>query len=263
MKSSAFVIAAAVIAAALAGCAFAQDGIRIPFSDPSRPGRVVVHTLNGNIVVKAGPPGVVTVETKDTRHHKERSDGLHRIPIQPGIQMEESENTVTVSSNPPGDTDLFVTVPEQNATLKANSISGDITIDGVGGDIEVDATNGKATLTNISGSAVAHSLNGGVTAEFAKVAPDKAMSFSSLNGDINVTLPPATRARLKMKTDNGELYTDFDVQLERNGAKVVEDSQNGKHRIKQDHTTYGTINGGGPEMEFTSFNGSIYIRKTK
>jgi hypothetical protein len=258
MKHAAF-----VLAAALAGLAFAQDGIRIPFSDPSRPGRVVVHTLNGNIVVKAGPAGVVTVETKEMRRHKERSDGLHRIPLEHGLQAEESENTVTVSSNPPGDSDLFVTVPEQNATLKVNSISGDITIEGVGGDIEVDATNGKATLTNVSGSAVAHSLNGGVIATFVRVAPDKAMSFSSLNGDINVTLPADTRARLKMKTDNGELYTDFDVQLERSQPKVTEENDHGRHRIKQDHTTYGTINGGGPEMQFTSFNGNIYIRKQK
>jgi hypothetical protein len=258
MKSSAF-----VMAAALAGFAFAQDGIRIPFSDPSRPGRVVVHTLNGNIVVKAGPAGAVTVETKDMRRHKERSDGLHRIPMERGMQMEESENTVTVSSNPPGDTDLFVTVPAENASLKVNSTSGDITIDGVGGDIEVDATNGKATLNNISGSAVAHSLNGGVIATFVRVARDKAMSFNSLNGDINVTLPADTRARLKMKTDNGELYTDFDVQLESTAPRVAEENNGKRHRIKQDHTTYGTINGGGPEMEFTSFNGNIYIRKWK
>jgi hypothetical protein len=258
MKNSVF-----IMAAALAGFACAQDGIRIPFSDPSRPGRVVVHTLNGNITVKAGPAGVVTVETKEMRHHKERTDGLHRIPMQPGMQAEESENTVTVSSNPPGDTDLFVTVPAQNATLKVNSISGDITIEGVGGDIEVDATNGKAILTNVSGSAVAHSLNGGVVATFVRVAPDKAMSFSSLNGDISVTLPGDTRARLKMKTDNGELYTDFDVKLEASAQKVIEENSNGRHKIRQDHTTYGTINGGGPEMQFTSFNGNIYIRKSK
>ena len=130
-------------------------------------------------------------------------------------------------------------------------------------DIEVDATNGKAVLTNVSGSAVAHSLNGGVIATFVRVAPDKAMSFSSLNGDINVTLPSDTRARLKMKTDNGELHTDFDVQLERTAPRVTEEKEYGRHRIKQDHTTYGTINGGGPEMEFTSFNGNIYIRKAK
>jgi len=253
-----------VLTAALAGFALAQDGIRIPFSDPSRPGRVGVHTLNGKITVKAGPQGVVTVETKEMIHRKERSDGLHRIPMQRGLQAEESENTVTITAGPPeGDSDIFVTVPAQVASLKANSISGDIVIEGVGGDIEVDATNGKAVLTNVSGSVVAHSLNGGVVANLVRVAPDKVMSFSSLNGDINVTLPPDIRARLKMKTDNGELYTDFDVQLEHTGPTVTEETHGGRHRIRQDRTTYGTINGGGPEMQFTSYNGNIYIRKAK
>ena len=60
MKSKVF-----VIAAAFAVLVCAQDGIRIPFSDPSRPGRVVVHTLNGNVSVKPGPPGSIGVETKE------------------------------------------------------------------------------------------------------------------------------------------------------------------------------------------------------
>ena len=257
MKSKLF-----VLAAALAGLAFAQDGIRIPLSDPARPGRVVVHTLNGNISIKTGAAGMVRVYTKDMRKHQERSDGLHRIPMQRGLQAEEADNNVTISAGPPGaDDDIFVEVPP-NASLKANSISGDIVVDGVNGDIEVDATNGKAVLTNVSGSVVAHSLNGGVKADIVRVTPDKPMSFSSLNGDINVDLPADTKARLKMKTDNGELYTDFDVSLERSSAPVVEE-HGGRHRIKQDRAAYGSINGGGPEMSFTSFNGNIYIRKRK
>jgi hypothetical protein len=31
--------------------------------------------------------------------------------------------------------------------------------------------------------------------------------------------------------------------------------------VKMDKTVRGTINGGGPEMQFTNFNGEIYIRK--
>jgi len=259
MKTRAF-----VAAAALAGFALAQDGIRIPFSDPARPGRVVVHTLNGKIYVKVGPPGAVSVESKEMMHRRERSDGLHRIPMQRGIQAEEADNTVTINAGPPdGDSDIYVTVPAQVASLKANSISGDILVEGVGGDIEVDATNGKAVLTNVSGSVVAHSLNGGVLANFIRVTPDRVMSFSSLNGNIDVTLPADTRARLKIKTDNGEVYTDFDVQLERNTSTVTEERHGIARRIKQDRTTYGTINGGGPEVQFTSFNGNIFIRKAK
>jgi hypothetical protein len=46
---------------------------------------------------------------------------------------------------------------------------------------------------------------------------------------------------------------------------VVEDGRphGGKYRVKVDKTTVGTINGGGPDMEFKTFNGNIYIRKKK
>jgi len=258
MKRKLFVLAA------LACAAFAEDGIRIPLSDPGRPCRVIVHTLNGSIRVTAGAPGVVVIGTKEMARHRERerSDGLHRIPMQRGLNAEESENTVTINGGPPdADGDIFVEVPP-NTSLKANSVSGEVKVDGLNGDLEANANNGKIVLTNISGSVVASSLNGGVHADVVRVEPNKPMSFSSLNGEIDVTLPADTRARLKMKTDNGELYTDFDVLLEHTGAPVVED-HGGRHRIKQDRTTYGTINGGGPEMSFTSLNGNIYIRKRK
>jgi predicted lipoprotein len=44
---------------------------------------------------------------------------------------------------------------------------------------------------------------------------------------------------------------------------VVVDSREkgGKYRVKIDKTVHGTINGGGPEIQFTNFQGQIYIRK--
>ena len=44
---------------------------------------------------------------------------------------------------------------------------------------------------------------------------------------------------------------------------IVEDSRGhgGKYRVKIDKTVKGTINGGGAELQFTNFNGQIYIRK--
>jgi hypothetical protein len=46
---------------------------------------------------------------------------------------------------------------------------------------------------------------------------------------------------------------------------VVEDSNSshGRYRVQFDKATYGLINGGGPEIQLTTFNGNIYIRKAK
>ena len=56
------------------------------------------------------------------------------------------------------------------------------------------------------------------------------MSFSTLNGDVDVTLPADTKARFKMRTDFGDIFTDFDVKMEANAPPVVEEQKdkNGK-----------------------------------
>jgi DUF4097 and DUF4098 domain-containing protein YvlB len=143
---------------------------------------------------------------------------------------------------------------------------GNIQVDRVTGEIDADDLNGAVKLTNISGSAVAHSLNEDVTVTFDKVTPGKSMSFSTMNGDVDVTMPPDTKARVKLKADNGEVYSDFDIKPEANPAspKIAEThGKDGRFRVQFDKVTYGAINGGGPEMQFTTFNGKIYLRKKK
>ena len=141
---------------------------------------------------------------------------------------------------------------------------GRIEVNGLNGDLDVHNTNGPVTLKNVSGSVVAHSLNGAVTVVMDKLTAGKPMSFTSLNGKIDVTLPNDTKARLRLKTDNGSVYSDFDVKMEADSAKpVVENSSsgNGKYKIRLDRSLYGSINGGGPEFIFQTMNGDILIHK--
>jgi DUF4097 and DUF4098 domain-containing protein YvlB len=142
---------------------------------------------------------------------------------------------------------------------------GNMTIENIAGDIEAENFNGQVTITNASGSVVAHSMNGRITVSLNRVLPDKSMSFSTFNGDVDVTLPADTKARFKMRTDNGDIFTDFDVKMEANAAPVVEEEKDNKgrprRRVRVDGTQSGTINGGGPEMQFTTFNGRILIHK--
>jgi DUF4097 and DUF4098 domain-containing protein YvlB len=142
---------------------------------------------------------------------------------------------------------------------------GEINVDHVNGDVEATAMNGGATITNVSGSVVVNAMNGPVKVSLSKVTPDKTMSFVSMNGDVDVTLPADVKAKVKMRTDNGEIYSDFDVKMEPNAKPVIEDGRGkgGRYRVQIEKGMYGTINGGGPEFEFKTFNGSIFIRKPK
>jgi DUF4097 and DUF4098 domain-containing protein YvlB len=251
------------------------DRVTVPFSDASRPRMVKCSLLNGAISVKGYDGKDVIVEARPrgegrhrTRRGTEPPAGMHRIDVNTtGLSVEEAENVVTIGTRAFNENvDLSIQVPHATS-LKLHAVNGgDIVVDHVSGEIEIDNTNGNATATHISGAAIIHALNGKVLASLDKVTPDKAMSFSSLNGDIDVTLPADTKARVKMKSDNGEIHSDFDIRLDASSRQpIVEDNRSGmgKYRVRFEKAMYGTINGGGPEMQFTTFNGNVYIRKPK
>lgn len=247
------------------------DRVTVPFSDASRPKSLKVSLVNGSISVKGydGKDAIVEATGGSRgRRDRERSDGLRRIDLNAtGLTVEESDNVITVGTRSPGENlSLNIQVPV-NTSLKLHAVNGrQIAVDQITGDVEIDCTNANATVTHVSGAAVLHSLNGNVLASFDKVTGDKPMSFSSLNGNIDVTLPSDTKARLRLKTDNGAVYSDFDIALDTSGrTPAMEQNKSGKgrYRFRFDRTMLGTINGGGPELALTTFNGNIYLRKAK
>ena len=161
--------------------------------------------------------------------------------------------------------ELVISVPA-DTSLKLHSMHGDITVDGVHGEIDANNLHGKVTLNNVSGSVVAHSLNGTLKVSKDSVDQSKPLSFSTLNGSIDVTLPADFKGNVKLSADRGEIYSDFDVKMDAsNRQPIIEDNRSGRgrYKVRFDRSTFGTINGGGPEVQFTTFNGNIYIRKAK
>lgn len=242
------------------------DHVAVALSDPSRPALVKASLINGGITVKAYDGKEVVVEARARNRESSRSESnMKRILISStGLSVEEENNEVRINTDSLGrPIDLDISVPIRTS-LKLNAVnSGDIVVTGVDGELDVNDVNGSVTLNNVSGSAIAHALNGRVLVTFNRVN-QKPMAFSSLNGDIDVTFPADLKANLSLKSDRGEVFSDFDVQVQASvPQQTVEDSRKdgGKYRVKIDKTVHGTIGGGGPEMQFTNFNGSIYIRK--
>ena len=264
-----------------AGTLLAQDGVEkasVPLSDPSRPARIHAHLIAGGITVRGGNTKDVLVEAHprgDGERHESRESrsaraaGMRRLdlPGMAGLDIVEENNQVnikTTSMNRP--VDLVITVPRRSALQLKCLNDGDIYVEQVEGEIDADDLNGKITIKNVSGSVVAHSLNGSVLVTLDQIDTSKPMSFSTMNGDIDVTLPDNAKANVRMKTDNGEIYSDFEVKLDSAARATPNESgrhQDGTYHLRFDRALHGTINGGGPEYQFTSFNGQIYIRKKK
>jgi DUF4097 and DUF4098 domain-containing protein YvlB len=193
---------------------------------------------------------------------------MHQIDVGGrGFSVEEDHNVVTVipdmRGGPRGE-NLTIQVPVNTSVQLKTVNGGNVDVTGISGDLDVENTNGSITLKNVSGAVVAHTVNGAVTVSLDRLATDKPMSFTSLNGRVDVTLPADAKARLRLKTTNGAVYSDFDVKMDPDNSKpVVEDNRGkgGRYRIRMDHGVSGTINGGGPDYTFQTMNGDILIHK--
>jgi DUF4097 and DUF4098 domain-containing protein YvlB len=262
--------------ATLAMCvgAAAQDSNErntVSFSDPSRPGLLQVSLVRGSITVKGSDIKEVIIERRSGHAGAPSSDqqgptGMRELPQQPFISMEEQNNQMSIASlNMNLAVDLEIQVPRRTSLKLSTVNNGDIRVDGVEGELEIANVHGAITLTGVGGSVVAHTIDGQLTATVATVSPEKPMAFTSLNGTIDVTLPASTKANLKLRSDNGPVYTDFDLSMLQQPSSSVEDTRKsgGRYRIEVNKAIYGSLNGGGPEIELRSFNGPVYVRKGK
>ncbi len=243
------------------------EGVTVGFSDPSRPGTVNVRLLSGRLTIRGTDRQdvLITSATRLNRREPEpAANGLRRLTSPAGFVVEESDNVMRISNVRPNASELTVEVPLRTNLMVNVTNGGLLTIERVEGDIEVDNLNGPIALTDVGGSVVAHANNGRIVATLTRVAANRAMAFTSLNGNVDVTLPASVNANLKLRSFQGDVYTDFDIQpAPQGGDATVTDTRKagGRHRVQVDHTIYGTLNGGGPEFELRTLNGNVYLRR--
>ncbi|MFY0604691.1 MAG: hypothetical protein JXQ93_12180 [Flavobacteriaceae bacterium] len=248
----------------------AQETVTVPLTNPAKKGLLKMGIINGSITVKGYTGKEVIIkgikrEGSDNHGHrrsKKSKNGLKRISNNSlEFSATEYDNEVRVKSSVHGTTDFEIQVPK-NFSLKISTINrGEIYVENVNGTMDISNTNGKITLKDISGSVSADALNRDITVNFIKVTPNVAMAFSSLNGDIDVTFPKTIKADIKVKSDRGEIYTDFDLKAKPSKAKVTKEGGKGNaYRVKVEKWIKGSINGGGAEILFKNFNGDVIIR---
>ena len=179
--------------------------------DPERPGTVKIRQANGSITVRGHRGKNVVIESRVA------------------ARVSEDGNRMTIESRE--GSAITVKVPLETS-LQLNATNGSIVVEKVLGELDVQSTNGSIVLRGVEGAVVAHSQNGSITVTFEKVDPRRPMSFSSMNGKIDVTFPADLKATLRAQAVRGQVHSDFDLPM----------------------------NSGGPEIQFKNYNGGIYIR---
>ena len=182
------------------------------------------------------------------------SSGVDNTGI--GLSVNQSGTNITIvgTSRDSDDGQYTIYLPK-GLNLKVDYgtwQSGDLTIKSMTGQVEAKAFSNDLILENVTGPIVAHTLSSDLVVKFSTLAQTAPTSLSSTSGDIEVTLPSASKGTFKMNTMSGGVYTDLDFEMKESDANV--------RRIGGNSTT-GKLNGGGAEVSLKSISGDIYIRK--
>ena len=180
-----------------------------------------------------------------------------------GLVVEKSENSFSVlkmSQNARNKSYKFL-VPNK-AKLIINDIHAEVhttyIVNDYKGEVEIMALNSQIKMDNVSGPVVANATNGNVEIKFTKITPDKPNSILSVNGYVDVSLPKETAANLQLHTVNGEAYTDWEIEVDKDASNALPVIPN-----MNMFNIEGTINGGGTPISIQSVNGDIFLRKLK
>lgn len=207
----------------------------IKFSDPTKPGTLKLTVTNGDLRIHGADAPEVTVRTElKPEAPSLRKDGLRVLSSSSSYSLTEKDNVVSLSygseSWPGNGGDFDITVPRNTNVVVASAFGGDIEVGDVTGGVEIKSLNGEVKLANVTGGALVETMNGEIHADVGALAEGKPLSFTSMNGEVQLTLPADIKANVRLRTHNGSILTDFDdKQLVTKTAALKEGGHHAPH----------------------------------
>ena len=254
-----FIAVAAGVACLPLGAAQAQDGrqrVDTTFAF-ERGGSVTLGIVSGEIRVTAGSANEIRIVASIERGRFETAFSRSRASV-----VARSVNGRM------GETRIEVTAPV-GTRVRANSVSGDITVRGTRGEVEVATVSGDVLVSDVSGDVSVGSVSGRVTIREARVRTLRASSvsgdisydglfdregsyrFNSHSGSVHFSLPADAGATLELETFSGRISSDFAVTLQP-GETVGQ-------RKRRMQFSIGA--GSGVRISAETFSGNITIRR--
>jgi hypothetical protein len=238
---------------------------------------LVVRTIQGSIHVSAGSGQDVQLRVRRTIEADTEADlraGEREVVLDTRDGGSTVEAIVEEQAHTCGDNqsswngrrrprysatfDFDIVVPAATS-LALCTINGEsISVSGTRGDFDLSNVNGRITLDGVAGAGRATTINGPINASLL-TAPRVDSVFKTLNGDVNVTWPADLAADLYLKTRNGGLYTDFNVETMATRRTADGQRRDGRFVLRSNEFTSVRVGRGGPDITLETFNGDVRI----
>ena len=134
-----------------------------------------------------------------------------------------------------------VQVPD-GVVLDGKSVAGDLEATGLRSDAFLTTLNGDVRVSTTR-LATARTLNGSIAASIGRPDWGRDLGFSTMHGNVQVTVPAGTNADVRARTQSGSVRSDFPL------SEVAPGDMRG------------TIGSGGPTLRLTTLAGDIALRR--
>jgi DUF4097 and DUF4098 domain-containing protein YvlB len=178
------------------------------------------------------------------------------------FEIDEDDNRISFDSDWHAEKVTVLARVPKRATLSLSTVNdGEIVVSDIVGNLELSNVNGPITARNVSGSVIAESINAAIDVNFAKIDDVNASSFETINGNIEVGIPAGAGAQLRLDSGQGQITSDFEVEVMPTEGTVTRDEDGNGVAIRIENVIVAKINGGGPVLRLKSLHGDMHIRE--
>lgn len=228
--------------------------------------KIEISNLVGSVKIVGISGSEMTIKTSNAPEIPERAKGLKPLSgsgpdnTQIGLNITETQDIISIkgTTKQSSQSDYTFLVPNTIAvSLDYSSpfTEGDVLAQDFGNELEIKTLNSGVKCLNVSGPLILDVINGDIEIIFSSVNQNNPMSIKSINNDIDITLPAASKADFELSTLQGDIYTDLDINVVKRSDKNELNFIGGSNHIK------GTLNGGGVNINVSSINGNLFLRK--
>lgn len=240
--------------------------INVPISRPDDPISLQISIISAHIEVigEARDDAQFEVSVREGTRKIITPSGTKNLSVGAySVDIEERDNHISLDTDWRANSVKVVASIPTRADLTLETVNdGEIRVENITGSLNLVNTNGPITASGISGSVIAESINDDIQIGFNRLESSGAMSMHSVNGDLIVSLPPDAGAEFHIDSAEGEIVSDFEVEVMTSAPVVTRETDRGGVEVRVESVIVARLGGGGPVFRMKTLNGDIAIRKS-